>query len=260
MKSKKINLSFTIIACVFTALLTCFFTLWIIKQKLNKYSRLQELDNYIQNNYYLDLDEETEQDLIDTMLKGYVAGLGDRYSQYLTAEEYQEFITKESGKTIGIGITVVKNEDGYPKIVEVQENSPAEQAGLQIDDILIAVENQDILEYGYLESIANVKGEEDTSVAITIQRDNKKLNYDVIRKTFDLVTVKGQMLENQIGYIKITNFRENTVEQFLNILEKLQNDGATGFIFDVRDNGGGLLDSLEKMLDPLLPELSLIHN
>ena len=78
MKSKKINFSVTIIACIVTALLTCFLTLFIINQKLNKYSRLQQLDNYIQNNYYLDLDEKTEQALIDTMLKGYVAGLGDK--------------------------------------------------------------------------------------------------------------------------------------------------------------------------------------
>ena len=163
-------------------------------------------------------------------------------------------MTKESGKTVGIGVSVIQNEDGYPKIIEVQENSPAEQVGLQIDDVVIAVAGEDILEYGYLESIANIKGEEDTSVNITIQRNGEILDYDIIRKTFDVVTVQGQMLENQVGYIKISNFRENTVEQFLTILEKLQTDGAKGFIFDVRDNGGGLLDSLEKILDPLLPE------
>ena len=254
MKSKKINFSVTVIACIVTALLTCFLTLWIMNQKLNKYARLREVDNYIKNNYYLDLDQDTEQALMDTMLKGYVAGLGDKYSQYLTAEEYQNFMTKESGKTVGIGVTAIQNEDGYPKIIEVQENSPAEQAGLQINDIIIAVEGEDVLEYGYLESIANIKGEENTSVTITIQRDMQKLDYDIIRKSFDIITAKGQMLENQIGYIKIDSFRENTVEQFLNALENLQENGAKGLIFDVRDNGGGLLDSLEKMLDPLLPE------
>ena len=254
MKSKKINFSVTVIACIVTALLTFFLTLWIMNQKLNKYARLREVDNYIKNNYYLDLDQDTEQALMDTMLKGYVAGLGDKYSQYLTAEEYQNFMTKESGKTVGIGVTAIQNEDGYPKIIEVQENSPAEQAGLQINDIIIAVEGEDVLEYGYLESIANIKGEENTSVTITIQRDMQKLDYDIIRKSFDIITAKGQMLENQIGYIKIDSFRENTVEQFLNALENLQENGAKGLIFDVRDNGGGLLDSLEKMLDPLLQE------
>lgn len=258
MKSQKINirtgLSITVLACVLTALVTCFLTLWLMNQKLGKYSRLRELDNYVKNNYYLDLDEETEQAVMDTMLKGYVSGLGDRYSQYLTPEEYQAFMTKESGKTVGIGITVIPNEEGYPKIIEVQENSPAEQAGLQVDDVLIAIEGQNILEYGYTESIENVKGEEDTTVHIAIQRNGTQQDYDVVRKTFDIVTVQSQMLENQIGYIRITSFRENTVEQFLNALEILQNDGAKGLIFDVRDNGGGLLDSLEKMLDPLLPE------
>lgn len=258
MKSQKINirtgLSITVLACVLTALVTCFLTLWLMNQRLGKYSRLRELDNYVKNNYYLDLDEETEQAVMDTMLKGYISGLGDRYSQYLTPEEYQAFMTKESGKTVGIGITVIPNEEGYPKIIEVQENSPAEQAGLQVDDVLIAIEGQNILEYGYTESIENVKGEEDTTVHIAIQRNGTQQDYDVVRKTFDIMTVQSQMLENQIGYIRITSFRENTVEQFLNALEILQNDGAKGLIFDVRDNGGGLLDSLEKMLDPLLPE------
>ena len=244
----------TVLACILTALVVCFLTLFFVQKKWNKYTRLQDLDAYIQKNYYLDLDQETEDALIDTMLKGYVAGLGDRYSQYLTPDEYQGFLTKESGKTVGIGITVIANEDGYPKVLEVQQNSPALEAGLQVGDVITAVEGNDILEYGYAESIENIKGEENTSVRITIRRGNTESDYEIVRKTFDIATAYGEMLENQIGYIRITNVRENTVEQFLSALEDLKNDGARGFIFDVRDNGGGLLESLEKMLDPLLPE------
>lgn len=244
----------TVLACILTALVACFLTLFLVQKRWGKYTRLQDLDAYIQKNYYLDLDQETEDALIDTMLKGYVSGLGDRYSQYLTPDEYQGFLTKESGKTVGIGVTVAAGEDGYPEILEVQQNSPAMEAGLQVNDVIIAVEGNDILEYGYTESIENIKGEENTSVRITVRRDDTESDYEITRKTFDIATAYGEMLENQIGYIRITNFRENTVEQFLSALEDLKNNGAKGFVFDVRDNGGGLLESLEKMLDPLLPE------
>ncbi|MDE6731064.1 MAG: S41 family peptidase [Oscillospiraceae bacterium] len=244
----------TVTACLITALTACLLTLLFVRKNFSKYTRLEELDAYIQKNYYLDLNDEDQEKMMDYMLKGYVAGLGDKYSQYLTPEEYNEFLTKESGKTVGIGVTVIQGEDGYPEILEVQENSPAQTAGLQVGDVITAVDGIDILEAGYTESIANIKGEEHSSVMITILRENSTENYEVIRETFDVATAKGEMLADQIGYIRITNFRENTVEQFLSALEELKNAGAKGFIFDVRDNGGGLLNSLEKMVDPLLPE------
>ncbi|MDE7121700.1 MAG: S41 family peptidase [Oscillospiraceae bacterium] len=244
----------TVTACLITALAACLLTLLFVRKNFSKYTRLEELDAYIQKNYYLDLNDEDQEKMMDYMLKGYVAGLGDKYSQYLTPEEYDEFLTKESGKTVGIGVTVIQGEDGYPEILEVQENSPAQTAGLQVGDVITAVDGIDILEAGYTESITNIKGEEHSSVMITILRENSSVDYEVIRETFDVATAKGEMLAGQIGYIQITNFRENTVEQFLSVLEELKNAGAKGFIFDVRDNGGGLLNSLEKMVDPLLPE------
>ncbi|MDE6088835.1 MAG: S41 family peptidase, partial [Oscillospiraceae bacterium] len=248
------SIGVTVTACLITALAVCLLTLLFVRKNFSKYTRLEELDAYIQKNYYLDLNDEDQEKMIDNMLKGYVAGLGDKYSQYLTPEEYEGFLTKESGKTVGIGVTVVQGEDGYPEILEVQENSPAQESGLQVGDIITAVDGMDVLEVGYTESIANIKGEENTTIKITVLRENSSLDYEITRKTFDIATAQGEMLDNQIGYIRITNFRENTVDQFLTALEELKNDGAQGFIFDVRDNGGGLLNSLEKMVDPLLPE------
>ncbi|MDE5768997.1 MAG: S41 family peptidase [Oscillospiraceae bacterium] len=248
------SIGVTVTACLITALAVCLLTLLFVRKNFSKYTRLEELDAYIQKNYYLDLNDEDQEKMIDNMLKGYVAGLGDKYSQYLTPEEYEGFLTKESGKTVGIGVTVVQGDDGYPEILEVQENSPAEESGLQVGDVITAVDGMDVLEVGYTESIANIKGEENTTIKITVLREKSSLDYEITRKTFDIATAQGEMLDNQIGYIRITNFRENTVEQFLTALETLKNDGAQGFIFDVRDNGGGLLNSLEKMVDPLLPE------
>jgi len=216
-----------------------------------KFERLAELDGYIQNNYYTDFDENA---LMDTMLKGYVAGLGDRYSQYLTPDEYGALMTKEAGKTVGIGVTVIQNEEGYPQIIEVQENSPAQKAGLQKEDVLLAVNGEDIVQKGYEEAIAEIKGEEGSAVKLTVRQNGTEKEISVIRETFDIMTVSSEMLDGHIGYIAVSNFRENTAEQFQNALEELLKQGADALLFDMRNNGGGLLTSLEKMLDPLLPE------
>ncbi len=253
---KKINLltsaGITALLCAVTFTGTVFFMQHQFRKTESKFQRLQDLDNYIQKNFYTYPDETA---LMDSMLKGYVEGLNDRYSQYLTAEEYDALMTKESGRSVGIGVTVFQNEAGFPEIMEVQENSPAEEAGLANGDIIIAADAQNVSDIGYLEAINKIRGEEGTSVNLRIKRqDDSEQDFTIIRRTFDLVTVQSEMLENHIGYLKITSFRENTADQFDKKLNALLNQGADALIFDVRDNGGGLLSALEKMLDPLLPE------
>lgn len=243
--------SITALLCAVTFTGTVLFMQHRYRKTEEKFERLAALDHYVQQNYYTDFDEEA---LMDSMLKGYVAGLGDRYSQYLTAEEYGALMAKESGRTIGIGVTVMQNQEGYPEIIEVQENSPAEKAGLHPEDVIIAIEGEDILQTGYMESIDKIKGEEHTAVNLTVRQNGKERKIAVVRETFDIATVSGELLEGHIGYIRIVSFRENTTEQFHNILQDLLRQGADSLIFDVRDNGGGLLSALEKMLDPILPE------
>ena len=253
---QKINLitavGVTALLCAMTFTGTVFFMQSRFRSAMLKYQRFAALDSYVQEHFYTEPDEET---LMDSALKGYVQGLNDRYSQYLTAEEYDTLMTKESGKTVGIGVSVIQNEEGYPEIVEVQENSPAENAGLVIGDVVKSVNREDVLAIGYAESIDKIRGEEDTSVILTVAHaDGSEQEMTIIRKTFDITTVRSEMLKNQIGYIRIVSFRENTTEQFQKALDDLLNQGAEGLIFDVRNNGGGLLTALEKMLDPLLPE------
>ena len=243
--------SITALLCALTFTGTVLFMQYRYQKTEEKFQRLADLDNYVQSNFYTEYDEDT---LMDNMLKGYISGLGDRYSRYMTPEEYSALMTKEAGKTIGIGVTVMQNEEGYPRITEVQENSPAQQAGLAPEDVIIAVEGEDILTAGYTESIEKVKGEEGTAVKITIRREDTEQEFSVMRESYDVTTVNGELLDNHIGYIQIISFRENTVEQFQTTLNELLAQGADSLIFDVRNNGGGLLSALEKMLDPLLPE------
>lgn len=252
---KQIRLStsvgITALLCALTFTGTIFFMQYHDRKLQEKYQRLSELDSFVQNNYYTEYDND---ELINTMLKGYIAGLGDRYSQYMTPEEYNALQTREAGKTVGIGVTVIQNEEGYPLIMEVQKNSPAESAGLKPEDVILSVDGEDILTMDYEEAINRIKGEENTKVTLTIRHDGEEKEVSIIRKSFDMITSGGEMLDGHIGYIYITNFRENTADQFLTVLNDLIGQGADALIFDVRDDGGGLLSALEKMLDPLLPE------
>lgn len=216
-----------------------------------EYGELAQLKATVEANYYTEVDEASA---MQGAMKGYVAGLNDPYSQYLTDEEYGDFQTNEAGQTVGIGVTVTPTDEGYLLINSVTENSPAEEAGLQPDDEIVAVNGDDVAELGYSAAVDAVRGKENTSVTLTIRRDDTTLDCEVTRKSMDVTTAQGQMLERNIGYIRISAFRENTPEQFLVVYDQLLSEGAEGLIFDLRDNGGGLVDSLERILDPLLPE------
>lgn len=216
-----------------------------------EYGELAQLKATVEANYYTDVDEEST---MQGAMKGYVAGLDDPYSQYLTDEEYGEFQTNEAGRTVGIGVTVTPTKEGYLLINSVTADSPAEAAGLQSEDEIIAVDGEDVAELGYSSAVDAVRGEENTSVILTIRRDDTTLDCEVTRKNMEVITAQGQMLDGNIGYIRISAFKENTPEQYQAVYEQLVNQGAEGLIFDLRDNGGGLVNSLEKILDPLLPE------
>ena len=261
--NKKVSLGVTIsamaIVCALTFIVTSFISLQrfntkvqAVKEKAEKYSRLEVLDTYVREHYYQsDLDEDG---LMNGILKGYVAGLNDPYSVYMTEEEYASMKMRDSGREVGIGVTIVQNAEGYAEIVEVQEGSPAEQGGLKVGDIIMAVEGKDMKEAGYTESIEQIRGEPDTKVRLLVRRNEQDTEFTITRRDFELQTVKSELLEGHIGYIRIRAFRENTDEQFQTAMDDLIANGADALLLDVRNNGGGLLDSLQNMLDPLLPE------
>ncbi|MCD7959187.1 MAG: S41 family peptidase [Ruminococcus sp.] len=217
-----------------------------------KYSRLDQLVSAVDAAYYTDVDEEAA---MDGALKGYVDGLDDPYSQYMTSAEYTSYQTTESGTTTGIGITMSVTEDGYMHIESVLADTPAAQAGLQADDVVVAVDGQDVAEIGYEAAVSLIRdGDEDTSVCLTILRDEETFDQEASRMVIEVASCWGQMLENNVGYIRIASFKENTPEQFQEIFDQLLEDGVQSFVFDLRDDGGGLVTSLEQILDPLLPE------
>ena len=170
-----------------------------------KRQELAQLASAVNANYYTDVDEDA---VMDGAMKGYVSGLDDPYSQYRTPEEYQTYLTDESGQMVGIGVTVTLTEENYLQVVSLTKDSPAEKAGVQADDIIQAVDGKDVAELGYQDAVQAVRGEPDTKVKLTIQRKTQTLEVEVTRANIEVVTASGQMLDGQIGYIRIDSFKD----------------------------------------------------
>ncbi len=260
--NKKISLGLAIsliaIASAVTFILTSFFSLQSfnekvvdVNQKAKKYNSLQLLDTFIRDNYYGDINEA---DLNDGILKGYVDGLGDPYSRYLSEEEYIDEQSENAGEIIGLGLTLAEDESGYIRIEQVLENSPAAEVGIIAGDAIIHIDGTDVTEIGFDEAVETLKGSEGTSVKLTVRRNGIDTGYDFTRRSIEVTSVTGRLIDGYIGYIKIDGFKENTSEQFVELLQRLTSNGAKALVFDLRDNPGGLVTSLEECLDPLLPE------
>ncbi|MDE5763616.1 MAG: PDZ domain-containing protein [Ruminococcus sp.] len=260
--NKKISLGLALsliaVSIAVTFILTSFFSLQSfnekvadVNEKAKKYSDLQAIDTIIRNDFFGEIDEQY---LEDKMLKGYVSGLDDKYSRYLTAEEYLNEKNENSGTLVGLGIAVEEDESGYIRIAEIYNSSPASDSGLMEDDLIITVDGVNTKQIGIDNALNLIKGTEGSDVSLTIRRNGVDTEYKFTRRAVTLDTVESEMLGNYIGYIKISGFKENTPDQFIDALERLTANGAKSLIFDLRDNGGGLVSALEKCLDPLLPE------
>ncbi len=220
-------------------------------QNQKTYGEFNTLAALVEQNYYTDIDREAA---MDGALKGYVSGLNDPYSRYMTEEEYNSFLAEGSGEMVGIGVTVTVNDEGYLEVVDVTKDSPAEKAKLQVEDVILTVNGKDVAELGYDDAVNEVRGKENTTVKLSIRRGKKIYLREILRENIQVVSATGRMLEDHIGYIRINAFKENTAEQFQEVYDTLLAQGAQALVFDVRDNGGGLVSSLEQILDPLLPE------
>lgn len=260
--NKKISLGLALsliaVSIAVTFILTSFFSLQSfntkvvdVNEKAKKYTALQALDSYVRDNYYGDINENT---LSDGIMKGYVSGIDDKYSRYLTEEEYLTEQNDNSGTLVGLGLTIAEDESGYIRISEIISESPATDSGLLENDIIIAIDGVDVKDIGFAEAADAMRGTEGSPISLTIRRDGKDTEYSFTRRSIEVTTVEAEMLGNYVGYIKISGFKQNTPQQFIDALERLTANGATSLVFDLRDNGGGLVSALSECLDPLLPE------
>ena len=224
-------------------------------------SKLTLIDQVI-DKYYLYEDEIDEEKLEEMIYLGYMAGLEEAYTTYYTAEEFKDVMESSSGTYSGIGAYVSQNiNTGIITIVNPFEGAPAANAGVKKEDILFAVEGEEVTGMDLNMVVAKLKGEEGTKVKVTIYRssEDEYIDLEIIRAVVNVPTVTHKMLENNIGYIQLTEFDTVTVEQFNLAVEELVAMGADRFIFDLRDNGGGLLSSVCDILDTILPKGLLVY-
>ena len=213
---------------------------------------INNIKNILEDCYLNDIDE---QNTVEGAIKGYVAGLGDPYTQYITKEEMEEYTPSLMGNYVGIGIYMTANTE--KNVVEVSmpiEGSPAEEAGILAGDIIISVNDIKYSGEQMDEAAAAIKGREGTSVKLEILRKQEIKTFEITRKKVITNPVLAEKLENNIGYIQITSFDEETANSFKTKFEELKNQGITSLIIDLRNNGGGLVETTLQIADYIVPK------
>ncbi len=221
--------------------------------------KINELAGYIHLYFYEDVDSEK---LSDGLYSGLLEGLDDKYSDYYNAQEYQDLQISATQEYYGIGAGLSQDKDTMQvTITHVYEGSPAESSGLLEGDIIVMVEDIEAVSMELSELVTYIRGEEGSNVHLQIYREGESdyLEFDVTRANIDLPTVEYKMLQGNKGYIHITEFGSPTVEQFENALKQLQSQGMEAMIIDVRDNPGGMVSSVTKILDDILPEGVVVY-
>ena len=221
-----------------------------------------DLINYMIDQYYLYSDTIDTTVMQDQLLKGYVNGLGDPYSVYYNQEETKELMESVTGEFNGIG--VVLSQDAHSKIitfVTVYDNSPAKEAGFQDGDVLNKVNGEDITGQDLNEVVMKLKGEKGTKVIVSVLRGEQleEVTAPITRREIQVPTIAYEMKENQVGYIRISQFEEVTVSQFQSALQTLQDEDIKALVLDVRANPGGSLSTVCEVLDRILPEGTIVY-
>lgn len=221
--------------------------------------KIDEIYSYMNVYYYGDFDKE---DIYNGLYSGIMDSLNDPYSVYYTKEEYEEMKVSTSGLYYGIGAGLTQDIDTMEvTITKVYRSTPAEEAGLKNGDRILSVEGVMADSVDVSELVQNIRGEAGTKVRMKIYRPStgETLDFEVERRHVELPSIEGEMLEDGIGYIQITEFQDKTDEQFKEMVENLKSRGAKGLIIDVRANPGGLLSSVVNLLDYVLPEGLLVY-
>lgn len=256
---QKISLKKTITACVVcfisAVLITCLVLYLFMGKLAHGFVKLSEMDFLARQYFYGEISDE---ELENAICRGYVSALGDRYATYLPTTDAKEKFDEFEGKTSGIGVTLVQHPDTHAiYITSVSKDSPADKAGIKAGDSIIAVGGTSVDEENYNECFDSLKGKIGDKIAVTVLRGNEELNLEITVANFELQSVYVHTV-GDYGYVRITQFSDNTVEQFESVIDTLVKKNVKGLIFDVTQNGGGTVDSVSAMLDYLLPEGDII--
>ena len=221
-------------------------------------AKAAEVQEIIETYFIDDYDEDT---LADGAASGMVDATGDEWSYYLSADEVAAYEESMANAYVGVGITITEDaEAGGMRVEEVAAGGPAEEAGIRVGDLLLAVEGEDVLTLGIDGTRNLVRGEEGTRVNMHFSRNGTEYDVSVERRSIETPVVTGELLDGSIGYVKIDNFDERSAAETIAFVKDLIGQGAEALLFDVRFNPGGYADELVKVLDYLLPEGDLFRS
>ena len=221
--------------------------------------KVEALKKLIDEKYMGEVDEDA---LKEGLYKGYVQGLDDPYSVYYDEEETKELYETTEGEYSGIGAVLSQDlKSGVITLVQIYEDSPADKAGLKDEDILTKVGTLDVTGMDLSEVVTYIKGEKGTEVELTVLRgeDADEVTVTAVRDTVEAQTVEYEMLEDQIGYLAVSEFDSVTYGQYEEALEALSDQGMEGLVVDLRNNPGGNLNTVCDMLDLVLPEGTIVY-
>jgi len=220
-----------------------------------KYRKLNEIQSYVEQYFVGDYDHDA---VMDSAAAGYVDGLDDRWSYYMSAEQYETYKESNEDHFVGIGVTITWNEEkGCLQVMDINEGSPAEEADMEAMDYIVEVDGTPTSELGYDATVAAVRGEEGSEVTLIIERGDGTIEKTVERRTIEKNYIKSNMLDGNVGYIRITEFAQGAQDEFLASVESLLTEGAEGFVIDVRNNPGGDLQVLLNILNRILCDKDL---
>ena len=221
-------------------------------------SKLDQLSALIQEQFIGDADVTAMEDAAASAM---VEALGDRWSHYISAEDYSSYVNQMANSYVGVGITITVREDGTGyNITQVVSGGPAEQAGIRAGDILIGAAGHRFQNVTDTQQSNVIRGEAGTFVEILVLRNGEELNFTVERRLIKTVAAKGQMLADQVGLVTISNFHSGSADEAIKAVEELRKQGARALLFDVRNNPGGYKSELVKILDHLLPKGPLFRS
>lgn len=203
--------------------------------------------------------ETDNQKMWDSALKGLMEGTGDEYAAYYNKEEYANYKDSVSGSYSGVGIQITNDEVGNVQITKVFKNTPAAEAGLQVGDVITAAGDTSLIGMDINVAVTYIKGDEGSSVALKVDRSGQEMSFDVARRKIELVYVESRMLEDNIGYIYISEFETNTYDQFAAAVKALSEEGMTGLVIDLRQNPGGAVNEAVNVADDLLGDTDIIY-
>ncbi|MDX9887774.1 MAG: S41 family peptidase [Anaerovoracaceae bacterium] len=227
-----------------------------MKYMTEKYDKTEQLYTAIQDNYYIGVEDDP---LLEGIYKGLLWGLNDPYSEYLTSREYEDLMVSTMGEFEGIGVTITADTNGNIVVVSTIEGTPADQAGLKTGDVITMVDKEPYNGSQLSKAAGAMRGEKGTRVTITYWREGVTTDVVLTRAKIVDKSIYSKMLTEDLAYIRITQFEKNTDKDFQLTLNQLEESGVKGIIIDLRNNGGGLIDSGINIADMLLGEGTITY-